>query len=49
MHVNNNNFIIKKRFQVALTKQVFLGALMEQQGTLFLCTLNGTHMTYIVL
>ena len=33
IHVSNN-FITKKRFQVAPTKQVFLDALMEQQGIL---------------
>ena len=29
-HVNNNNVITKKRFQVALTKDVFLNVIMEQ-------------------
>ena len=33
-HVNNINFITKKPFQVALTKEAFLSALMKQQGTL---------------
>ena len=44
IHVNNNNFITKKRFQVAPIKEVFHGALIEQQGTLLLCMLNGAHM-----
>ena len=29
-----SNFITKKPFQVALTKEAFLSALMKQQGTL---------------
>ena len=29
-HVNNNKFITKKRFQVALTKEVFVDVIMEQ-------------------
>ena len=43
-HVNNINFITKKRFQVALRKKVFYSALMKQQGTLLLRMLKGTHM-----
>ena len=34
-HLNNINFITKKPFQVALTKEAFLSVLMKQQGTLF--------------
>ena len=34
INVSNDNFITKKRFQVAPTRQVFLDALMEQQGIL---------------
>ena len=29
-HVNNKNVITKKRFQVALTKEVFLDVIMVQ-------------------
>ena len=44
-HVDNINFITKKPFQVVLTKEAFLSALMKQQGTFqLLCMLNGTHM-----
>ena len=43
-HVNNINFITKKRFQVALIKKVFHSALMKEQGTHLLRMLNGTHM-----
>ena len=44
-HVNNFNFITQKPFQVALTKEAFLSALMKQQGTFqLLCMLKGTHM-----
>ena len=33
-----------KPFQVALRRQLFLGHVMDQQFTLLLCMLNGTHM-----
>ena len=38
IHVNINNFIALKRFQVTAIKHVFFSALMEQQGPLLLCT-----------
>ena len=41
-HVNNNN--VFTRNISALRKQLFLGAVMEQQFTLLLCMLNATHM-----
>ena len=35
-NVYKNNVVTKKRIQVALTKEVFLDVIMEQQGTLLL-------------